>query len=184
MKDSISSFFLGKVDTVSIDKVTIDLKVSILGDTILYSVSNEERSTEEDNQNCISYAFENLFESNGIKSAPLCCQFTLITDNSSADLLLNKFCDPYTSLGIGLPDSLQNKSLIVCYDKNKALIHMAFYYNNSFYSKNGGGVLHTVYKRFSDIKRHYPEIKYIRTYKIKDQYQKQNNETFSSLPAA
>lgn len=35
MKDSISSFFLGKVDTVSIDKVTIDLKVSILGDTIL-----------------------------------------------------------------------------------------------------------------------------------------------------
>lgn len=48
MKDSISSFFLGKVDTVSIDKVTIDLKVSILGDTILYSVSNEERSTEED----------------------------------------------------------------------------------------------------------------------------------------
>lgn len=88
MKDSISSFFLGKVDTVSIDKVTIDLKVSILGDTILYSVSNEERSTEEDNQNCISYAFENLFESNGIKSAPLCCQFTLITDNSSADLLL------------------------------------------------------------------------------------------------
>ena len=130
MKDSISSFFLGKVDTVSIDKVTIDLKVSILGDTILYSVSNEE------------------------------------------DLLLNKFCDPYTSLGIGLPDSLQNKSLIVCYDKNKALIHMAFYYNNSFYSKNGGGVLHTVYKRFSDIKRHYPEIKYIRTYKIKAQYQK------------
>lgn len=94
------------------------------------------------------------------------------TDNSSADLLLNKFCDPYTSLGIGLPDSLQNKSLIVCYDKNKALIHMAFYYNNSFYSKNGGGVLHTVYKRFSDIKRHYPEIKYIRTYKIKAQYQK------------
>ena len=92
---------------------------------------------------------------------------TLITDNSSVDLLLNKFCDPYTSLGIGLPDSLQNKSLIVCYDKNKALIHMAFYYNNSFYSKNGGGVLHTVYKRFSDIKRHYPEIKYIRTYKIK-----------------
>lgn len=61
---------------------------------------------------------------------------------------------------------------------------MAFYYNNSFYSKNGGGVLHTVYKRFSDIKRHYPEIKYIRTYKIKAQYQKQNNETFSSLPAA
>lgn len=57
---------------------------------------------------------------------------TLITDNSSVDLLLNKFCDPYTSLGIGLPDSLQNKSLIVCYDKNKALIHMAFYYNNSF----------------------------------------------------
>lgn len=174
MKDSINSFFSGKIDTLSIDKVTIDLKVPILGDTILYSVSNEKRNSEEDNQNCISYAFENLFESNGIKSAPLCCRFTLITDNSSADLLLNKFCDPYTTLETDLPDSLQNKSLIVCYDKNKTLIHMAFYYNDSFYSKNGGGVLHTIYKRFSDIKRHYPGIKYMKVFKIKDQYQQIN----------
>lgn len=172
IKDSLTSFLSGKVDTISIDKITIDLRASILGDTILYSKSNEKRSLEEDNQNCISYAFENLFKTNGIDAAPLFGAFTLVIDNNSTELLLKRFCDLYDSCGTKLPNTLQNKSLIACYDKNEDCIHMIFYYDNLFYSKNGGGTLHTVYQHFKDILLHYPKIEHIKLFKIKGSFQR------------
>lgn len=168
IKDSLSSFFTGKIDTISIDDVTIDLKIPISIDTIFYSISNEKRSLELDNQNCVSYAFENLFRTNGIECTPLFGSFTLITDDNSTELLLKRFCNLYSSSSINLPNTLQNKSIIACYDKKEKLIHMAFYYNNLFYSKNGGGVLHTVYNHFKEILLHYPKVKHVKLFKIKD----------------
>ncbi len=160
---------------IKFDSTYVDRYRRAFKDSTLYRTKEDIdefiRFTKIGAQNCYSYAFEKYFENNSTFDQKLFGSSTSI-DRTSAEKILNNYFtvkeEFLTKPSKNLKKVIPNDVLLAFINNKDWSIHLVYYKDETFYSKNGyfKPIEFQSLKKF--LKKNYWDTKKIRIYKIDD----------------
>lgn len=131
-------------------------------------------NTLNSSQNCASYALECVLRAEGIDPAPFFTWETVVPKESFTPLI-ERLLIPRRELAIpkntrkwARETTFTPNALYVCYDQTGEPIHLFFYRDGRFWSKNGGVFAHVSYGSILSILKHYSSTASLIEYTLRE----------------
>lgn len=167
-------------------------RIDAIADSLRTTVFNPEEcvvgNALNSSQNCACYAFECVFRAHGIDPAPFFTWQTVIPEEAILPLL-GHLLDLQRTLSIPRNTkkwvkelSFTQNAIYVCRDVEQRPIHLFFFRDGRFWSKNGGVFPHTSYNSLLPILKHYENTVEIEEYTLKPEFSGEEQLPVTSAP--